>query len=162
VESVSSLSSSLSGTSLGRSSHAPRLATTKLSPYSRSMDGHGADPHAHDAGLNLLADAGGISYGEYLQLDKVLNAQDLQSEKMGRPVHDEHLFIIIHQGSRIVLLASDRQVLEGDCFQRTSSGSSRSCTRSTPFARSSSAARSCSTSLTRRTRFSMREECWKS
>ncbi|CAH1778039.1 unnamed protein product [Owenia fusiformis] len=36
-------------------------------------------------------------YGEYLQLNKVLDAQDLASSKAGKPVHDEHLFIITHQ-----------------------------------------------------------------
>lgn len=36
-------------------------------------------------------------YSEYLQLDKVLNAQQLESQKLGRPAHDEMLFIIIHQ-----------------------------------------------------------------
>jgi tryptophan 2,3-dioxygenase len=36
-------------------------------------------------------------YSEYLQLDKILNAQDLESKKIGRPAHDEMLFVIIHQ-----------------------------------------------------------------
>ncbi len=51
-------------------------------------------------GVNMLVEAGesGLSYGRYLQLDKMLNAQELQSENAGSPVHDEHLFIIIHQG----------------------------------------------------------------
>lgn len=40
----------------------------------------------------------GLLYGEYLMLDKVLNAQRMQSEASSRPVHDEHLFIITHQG----------------------------------------------------------------
>ena len=48
-------------------------------------------------GVNMLSDAGGISYGRYLQLDKILNAQVLQSDVDGRHVHDEHLFIVIHQ-----------------------------------------------------------------
>jgi len=39
----------------------------------------------------------GINYGKYLELDKILTAQTLQSEKHGYPVHDEHLFIIVHQ-----------------------------------------------------------------
>ena len=46
----------------------------------------------------MLADGGGISYGRYLALDKILNAQEMQSEAQGgQPVHDEHLFIVIHQ-----------------------------------------------------------------
>ncbi len=36
-------------------------------------------------------------YGDYLQLDKLLGAQSLQSEKYGEPAHDEMLFIIVHQ-----------------------------------------------------------------
>ncbi|XP_058647856.1 tryptophan 2,3-dioxygenase B isoform X1 [Onychostoma macrolepis] len=40
---------------------------------------------------------GGIVYGEYLQLDKVLSAQVLQSQEKGNKIHDEHLFIVTHQ-----------------------------------------------------------------
>ncbi|GGO72252.1 tryptophan 2,3-dioxygenase family protein [Bowmanella pacifica] len=36
-------------------------------------------------------------YGDYLQLDKLLSAQHLQSAKYGEPAHDETLFIIVHQ-----------------------------------------------------------------
>ena len=38
-----------------------------------------------------------IYYGEYLQLDKILNAQTLKSKENGKEAHDETLFIIIHQ-----------------------------------------------------------------
>jgi tryptophan 2,3-dioxygenase len=39
-----------------------------------------------------------VHYGEYLQLDKILNAQKLESSKNGQePAHDEMLFIVIHQ-----------------------------------------------------------------
>lgn len=38
-----------------------------------------------------------VYYGEYLQLDKLLGAQALQSEKYAQPAHDEMLFIIVHQ-----------------------------------------------------------------
>uniref|UniRef100_A0A8C2RRL7 Tryptophan 2,3-dioxygenase n=1 Tax=Capra hircus TaxID=9925 RepID=A0A8C2RRL7_CAPHI len=44
------------------------------------------------AGVNR-ASKGGLIYGNYLQLEKVLNAQELQRNK----IHDEHLFIITHQ-----------------------------------------------------------------
>ncbi|XP_063314318.1 tryptophan 2,3-dioxygenase [Pelobates fuscus] len=47
-------------------------------------------------GLNK-ASRGGLIYGDYLQLDKVLDAQELQSEKYGNKIHDEHLFIVTHQ-----------------------------------------------------------------
>lgn len=39
-----------------------------------------------------------VVYNEYLQLDKILNAQFPESNKYGHPAHDEHLFIIVHQG----------------------------------------------------------------
>ena len=38
-----------------------------------------------------------VYYGDYLQLDKILGAQGLQSEKYGAAAHDEMLFIIVHQ-----------------------------------------------------------------
>ncbi|XP_068134980.1 tryptophan 2,3-dioxygenase [Hyperolius riggenbachi] len=47
-------------------------------------------------GLNK-ASKGGLIYGDYLRLDKVLDAQVLQSEVKGNKIHDEHLFIVTHQ-----------------------------------------------------------------
>lgn len=38
-----------------------------------------------------------VYYSEYLQLDKILNAQAPESAKEGQPADDEMLFIIIHQ-----------------------------------------------------------------
>ena len=38
-----------------------------------------------------------VYYGDYLQLDKILDAQQLESELVGKPAHDEMLFIITHQ-----------------------------------------------------------------
>lgn len=38
-----------------------------------------------------------IQYDTYLQLDKLLSAQQLRSESLGEPAHDEMLFIIVHQ-----------------------------------------------------------------
>lgn len=38
-----------------------------------------------------------IHYGDYLQLEKILQAQDTESSKYGEPAHDELLFIITHQ-----------------------------------------------------------------
>lgn len=37
-------------------------------------------------------------YGEYLRLDKILTAQRLLSAEYNKEVHDEHLFIVTHQG----------------------------------------------------------------
>lgn len=38
-----------------------------------------------------------VYYGDYLQLDKILSAQELQSEKYATAAHEETLFIIVHQ-----------------------------------------------------------------
>jgi tryptophan 2,3-dioxygenase len=38
-----------------------------------------------------------LYYGSYLQLDKLLDAQTLESTKAGNTVHDEMLFIVVHQ-----------------------------------------------------------------
>lgn len=40
----------------------------------------------------------GMLYGEYLQLEKILSAQRMLSPSDHKPVHDEHLFIVVHQG----------------------------------------------------------------
>lgn len=45
----------------------------------------------------MLGSERGLLYGEYLMLDKVLQAQRMKSAASSRPVHDEHLFIITHQ-----------------------------------------------------------------
>ncbi|MBX7094563.1 MAG: tryptophan 2,3-dioxygenase [Flavobacteriales bacterium] len=39
----------------------------------------------------------GVHYSDYLQLEKILNAQETESGKKGIDAHDETLFIIIHQ-----------------------------------------------------------------
>jgi len=41
--------------------------------------------------------AGGVYYGDYLQLGKILSAQEPESVRLGEPAHDEMLFIIVHQ-----------------------------------------------------------------
>jgi len=68
---------------------------------------------------------GGMYYGDYLQLDKLLGAQDLESAKAGDPVHDEMLFIIVHQAYElwfkqilwelddVIAIFSQEQVPEG-------------------------------------------------
>lgn len=38
-----------------------------------------------------------VHYSDYLQTDKILNAQFPESERLNQPAHDEMLFIIIHQ-----------------------------------------------------------------
>lgn len=38
-----------------------------------------------------------VHYSDYLKLDSILDAQHPESDKSGKPAHDEMLFIIIHQ-----------------------------------------------------------------
>lgn len=38
-----------------------------------------------------------LTYAGYLQLDTLLDCQQRESERAGRPAHDEHLFIVVHQ-----------------------------------------------------------------
>ncbi|MFO7300402.1 MAG: tryptophan 2,3-dioxygenase family protein [Actinomycetes bacterium] len=38
-----------------------------------------------------------LYYASYLQLNRLLSSQEMESAKHGRPVHDEMLFIIVHQ-----------------------------------------------------------------
>ncbi|HEY4109924.1 tryptophan 2,3-dioxygenase [Puia sp.] len=38
-----------------------------------------------------------MHYSDYLQLDKILHAQQPESDRLGMPAHDEMLFIVIHQ-----------------------------------------------------------------
>lgn len=40
---------------------------------------------------------GPLYYADYIQLDKLLGSQQMQSALHGRPAHDEMLFIIVHQ-----------------------------------------------------------------
>ena len=40
---------------------------------------------------------GPLYYADYIQIDRLLGSQQLQSALHGRPAHDEMLFIIIHQ-----------------------------------------------------------------
>lgn len=44
-----------------------------------------------------MTDGGGLYYHDYLQLDSLLDAQELESTKAGETVHDEMLFVIVHQ-----------------------------------------------------------------
>lgn len=48
-----------------------------------------------------------IVYGDYLGLDKILNAQFPLSKKYGNMAHDEHLFIVIHQSMPKTLFGID-------------------------------------------------------
>src|SRR5690606_1153379 len=46
---------------------------------------------------DMSEEKGPLYYPAYLQLDRILNAQTLESAREGRSVHDEMLFIIVHQ-----------------------------------------------------------------
>lgn len=45
------------------------------------------------------------------QLDKIVSAQVLQSELKGNKIHDEHLFIVTHQGKNVFILLESRFLL---------------------------------------------------
>jgi tryptophan 2,3-dioxygenase len=56
-----------------------------------------SDQENENSNLNSNKETGGLHYHDYLQLDKILNAQFPESNKQHLPAHDEMLFIIIHQ-----------------------------------------------------------------
>ncbi|MFQ6018234.1 MAG: tryptophan 2,3-dioxygenase family protein [Kiloniellaceae bacterium] len=53
-----------------------------------------------------------FTYADHLQLDRLLSCQARQSEKHGRPAHDEMLFVIVHQAYelwfKLILFELDR------------------------------------------------------
>lgn len=62
------------------------------------MGRHTVDPAQQG---EVLGSDVGMLYGEYLQLEKVLSAQRMLSPSGKQPVHDEHLFIVVHQGKKL-------------------------------------------------------------
>ena len=64
-------------------------------------------------------DMSSVYYPDYLQLDKILGAQALESDKHGQHAHDEMLFIVIHQAYELDFPAGSRQptisILSGPC-----------------------------------------------
>ncbi|XP_072351898.1 tryptophan 2,3-dioxygenase-like [Scyliorhinus torazame] len=50
-----------------------------------------------DRSQDGTAQSSKLTYGDYLQLNKITQAQELQSQKKGCKIHDEHLFIVTHQ-----------------------------------------------------------------
>ncbi|XP_039497864.1 tryptophan 2,3-dioxygenase isoform X1 [Drosophila santomea] len=67
-----------------------------VDPVVPSIQTHPSRNEHDDSAVPLTTEVGKI-YGEYLMLDKLLDAQCMLSEEDKRPVHDEHLFIITHQ-----------------------------------------------------------------
>lgn len=47
--------------------------------------------------VGVMDDKPGLYYHDYLQLDRLLSSQVLESTGTGRTVHDEMLFVIVHQ-----------------------------------------------------------------
>lgn len=79
-----------------------------------------------------LEEETGMLYGEYLMLDKILNAQRMLSKENNRPVHDEHLFIVTHQGKRLFKKRLIVEIISITIRQLTNCGSSKSFTNWTP------------------------------
>ena len=44
-----------------------------------------------------MGDGKTVYYGDYLQLDRLLSCQNLESDRVGRHAHDEMIFITVHQ-----------------------------------------------------------------
>jgi tryptophan 2,3-dioxygenase len=44
-----------------------------------------------------MAKTTGLYYSDYLHLEKIIDAQTLESGRLGHPIHDEMLFIVTHQ-----------------------------------------------------------------
>ena len=60
-----------------------------------------------------------LYYHDYLQLDRLLSSQELESTRLGEPAHDELLFIIVHQAYELWF----RQILhELDAIQSIFAG----------------------------------------
>ncbi|XP_077984008.1 tryptophan 2,3-dioxygenase-like [Glandiceps talaboti] len=65
---------------------------------------------------------GGLTYGKYLELDKLLSCNTRQSDLKGWPCHDEHLFISVHQVYELwfkqILFEIDsiRHLFDDDCL----------------------------------------------
>src|SRR6202171_4772274 len=53
--------------------------------------------HAHMKNEKPGGPLGPLYYADYIQIDRLLGSQQLQSAVHGRPAHDEMLFIIVHQ-----------------------------------------------------------------
>ena len=50
-----------------------------------------------EASMEKEKPRGPLYYADYLQLDRLLGCQQMQSALHGRPAHDEMLFILVHQ-----------------------------------------------------------------
>jgi hypothetical protein len=72
-----------------------------------SLTGYGPTSSAKPELKRLPSSDELVNYSNYLQLNRLLDAQLLLSSKHDqnkKPVHDEHLFIIIHQSTKINLI----------------------------------------------------------
>ncbi len=70
----------------------------------------------------------GLYYHDYLQLDRLLGSQDLESARAGQTMHDEMLFVIVHQAYELwfkqILWELDdvMEALSGDVFKEHDTG----------------------------------------
>ena len=70
----------------------------------------------------------GLYYPDYLKLDDLLGAQELESARHGEPVHDEMLFIIVHQSYELWFkqimweLDSIIEIFDSDTVDETAMG----------------------------------------
>ncbi|CAB3402467.1 unnamed protein product [Caenorhabditis bovis] len=96
-------------------------------PYSGSQVTFFDGGEEGQKGVNKVEMGFGQTYGEYLQLDKILTAQKLKSEDDGYRVDDEHLFIVIHQAHELWFkqiifdLDNVRKLLNNDVVDETKS-----------------------------------------
>ncbi len=71
-----------------------------------------------------------LYYPDYLQLNKLLDSQTLESARTGKPAHDEMLFIIVHQAYELWFkqilweLSAFRAVLSADVIEEKELGKS--------------------------------------
>ena len=75
----------------------PFFATGSKSGTGRKMSIVAKNPEWQTS-CSMVSDD--VPYDDYLHLGKVLNAQFPLSWKYEKPVHDEHLFIIVHQSKQ--------------------------------------------------------------
>jgi hypothetical protein len=71
-----------------------------------SLTGYGPSSSAKPELKRLPSSDELITYDNYLQLNRILDSQSLLSAKHDQnknPVHDEHLFMIIHQSKKTIL-----------------------------------------------------------
>jgi len=76
----------------------PREVEASTAPLTHLIKDEDEGRHGQISGTDRRFKRGeGVYYHDYLQLDKILSAQERKSEQAGRPAHDEMIFIVVHQ-----------------------------------------------------------------